>query len=50
MSMQELGTIKHYDLGIKIILFNNSALGMVREMQKKSISRQIFTSALRQKS
>jgi acetolactate synthase-1/2/3 large subunit len=34
MSMQELGTIKHYDLGIKIILFNNSALGMVREMQK----------------
>jgi acetolactate synthase-1/2/3 large subunit len=34
MSMQELGTIKSYDLGIKIILFNNKRLGMVRELQK----------------
>jgi len=34
MSMQELGTMKQYRLGIKIIVFNNSRLGMVRELQK----------------
>ncbi len=34
MSMQELGTIKQEKLGIKIIVFNNSRLGMVREIQK----------------
>ncbi|HHW47964.1 MAG TPA: biosynthetic-type acetolactate synthase large subunit [Clostridiaceae bacterium] len=34
MSMQELGTVKQYRLGIKIIVFNNSRLGMVRELQK----------------
>ena len=33
MSMQELGTMKHYGIGIKIILFNNCRLGMVRELQ-----------------
>ncbi len=35
MSMQELGTIKQYGIGIKIILFNNCRLGMVRELQLK---------------
>lgn len=35
MSIQELGTIKQQDLGVKIVLFNNSRLGMVREMQKE---------------
>lgn len=34
MSLQELGTIKQNKLGIKIIIFNNSRLGMVREVQK----------------
>ena len=34
MSMQELGTIKQNKLGVKIIIFNNSRLGMVREIQK----------------
>ncbi|TYQ14957.1 UNVERIFIED_CONTAM: acetolactate synthase large subunit [Acetivibrio alkalicellulosi] len=34
MSMNELGTIKQNKLGIKIIVFNNHRLGMVREMQK----------------
>lgn len=34
MSMQELGTMKQFGLGIKIIVFNNSRLGMVRELQK----------------
>lgn len=34
MSMQELGTIKQENLGLKMIIFNNSRLGMVHEMQK----------------
>ena len=34
MSLQELGTIKQNKLGIKIIILNNSRLGMVRELQK----------------
>jgi acetolactate synthase-1/2/3 large subunit len=34
MSMQELGTIKQNKLAIKVLLFNNSRLGMVRELQK----------------
>ncbi|MCX8129675.1 MAG: biosynthetic-type acetolactate synthase large subunit [Clostridia bacterium] len=34
MSLQELGTIKQNKLGVKIIIFNNSRLGMVREIQK----------------
>lgn len=34
MSMNELGTIKQKKLGVKIIIFNNARLGMVREMQK----------------
>lgn len=35
MSLQELGTLKQYGAGIKIVMFNNSSLGMVRELQKK---------------
>lgn len=34
MSMPELGTIKQEGIGIKIIILNNSRLGMVRELQK----------------
>lgn len=34
MSMPELGTIKQNKLGVKILIFNNSRLGMVREIQK----------------
>ncbi len=33
MSMQELGTMKHYNIDVKIVLFNNCRLGMVRELQ-----------------
>lgn len=36
MTMQELGTMKQNKVGVKIILFNNSRLGMVRELQKTS--------------
>ncbi|HHX17278.1 MAG TPA: biosynthetic-type acetolactate synthase large subunit, partial [Clostridium sp.] len=35
MSMNELGTIKQNDIGVKIILFNNSRLGLVREIQRQ---------------
>ncbi|MCX7709756.1 MAG: biosynthetic-type acetolactate synthase large subunit [Clostridia bacterium] len=35
MSMNELGTIKQNKLGVKIVIFNNSRLGMVREIQKQ---------------
>jgi len=34
MSMPELGTIKQTGIGVKILIFNNSRLGMVRELQK----------------
>ena len=34
MTMQEMGTIKQNQLGVKVLLFNNSRLGMVRELQK----------------
>ncbi|NMA33142.1 MAG: acetolactate synthase, large subunit, biosynthetic type [Clostridiaceae bacterium] len=33
MSMQELGTMKQYGIDVKIVLFNNHRLGMVRELQ-----------------
>ncbi|MDP4144268.1 MAG: biosynthetic-type acetolactate synthase large subunit [Bacillota bacterium] len=34
MSLFELGTIAEYDVNIIILLFNNSGLGMVREIQR----------------
>ena len=34
MSVAELATIAQYNLDIKIILFNNNALGMIKEYQK----------------
>jgi acetolactate synthase-1/2/3 large subunit len=33
MTMQELGTIMHYNIPLKIIILNNSYLGMVRQWQ-----------------
>jgi acetolactate synthase-1/2/3 large subunit len=35
MSMYELGTIKTHKTALKMVLFNNSKLGMVRELQDK---------------
>ena len=34
MSMQELGTMKQNKIGVKVLIFNNYRLGMVRELQK----------------
>jgi acetolactate synthase I/II/III large subunit len=39
MSMQELGTMKQNCIGVKIVIFNNSRLGMVRELQQKKYCR-----------
>ncbi len=39
MSMPELGTIKQSKIGIKILILNNSRLGMVREIQKNKYNR-----------
>ena len=35
MSLYELGTIAYNHLGLMILLFNNSRLGMVREIQDR---------------
>lgn len=34
MTLQELGTILHYTIGLKIIILNNTYLGMVRQWQE----------------
>jgi acetolactate synthase I/II/III large subunit len=34
MTMQELGTISQYQIGVKIIILNNNYLGMVRQWQE----------------
>lgn len=34
MNIQELATIKRYNLPVKVVLFDNSALGMVRQWQE----------------
>ncbi len=34
MSLSELATIKQWDIPVKIMLFNNQRLGMVRELQR----------------
>ncbi len=34
MTLQELGTILHYNIGLKIIILNNTYLGMVRQWQE----------------
>ncbi len=34
MNIQELATIKRYNLPVKIVLFDNQALGMVRQWQE----------------
>ncbi len=39
MSMPELGTIKQTKIGVKILILNNSRLGMVREMQKNKYNK-----------
>ncbi len=42
MSLAELSTIVTYNLNIKVILFNNNALGMIREYQKHDYNENYF--------
>lgn len=46
MTMQELGTIMHYNIPVKIILLNNSFLGMVRQWQDMFFSRRYASTEL----
>lgn len=39
MNMQELGTLAEYSLPIKIIVLNNSSLGMVKTLQQRKYSK-----------
>ena len=34
MNIQELATLKRYDIDVKILLLDNSALGLVRQWQQ----------------
>ncbi len=38
MNLQELQTIKTYDLNVKIVIFNNNSLGMIQENQYKYLN------------
>ncbi len=46
MNLQELATMKQWGIELKIILFNNSRLGMVRELQKMKYSSNYFAVVL----
>jgi acetolactate synthase-1/2/3 large subunit len=46
MSLSELATIKQWNIPIKIMLFNNSQLGMVRELQRMKYSSNYFAVGL----
>ncbi|MDD4378208.1 MAG: biosynthetic-type acetolactate synthase large subunit [Eubacteriales bacterium] len=46
MSLQELGTMKQWGIDLKILLFNNNRLGMVREVQKLKYESNYFSVTL----
>jgi acetolactate synthase-1/2/3 large subunit len=46
MTIQELGTILHYRVAVKIILLNNSFLGMVRQWQDMFFSKRYASTEL----
>ena len=39
MSMMELATMRQHDIGVKLVVFANGRLGMVRELQERQYSR-----------
>lgn len=47
MSIQELGTISQYDLGIKIVIINNGWQGMVRQWQESFYGNRFSNSYMR---
>ncbi len=46
MNMQELATIKQWGADVKILLFNNARLGMVRELQKMRFKSNYYATTL----
>ena len=34
MTMQELATMAHYRIGVKVIIFNNEEMGMISDLQR----------------
>ena len=46
MTMQELGTILHYRVPVKIIILNNNFLGMVRQWQEMFFSKRYASTEL----
>lgn len=44
MNLQELAVVKEYNLNIKIILFNNNSLGLVRQQQEHFYKENYFAS------
>jgi acetolactate synthase-1/2/3 large subunit len=47
MSIQELGTISQYQLGIKIIIINNAWMGMVRQWQESFYGKRFSNSYMK---
>jgi len=47
MNIQELGTIAHYDLGIKTVIVNNGWQGMVRQWQESFYGNRFSNSYMR---
>ncbi len=46
MTMQELGTILHWGIGVKVVVLNNSFLGMVRQWQQLFHEKRYSSTAL----
>jgi acetolactate synthase-1/2/3 large subunit len=46
MTIQELGTILHYNIPLKIVVLNNSYLGMVRQWQEMFFERRYASTEL----
>ena len=46
MNIQELATVKTYDIGVKVIILNNGYLGMVRQWQQLFYNRRYSSTTL----
>ena len=46
MNIQELATLKEYNLPVKVMILNNGYLGMVRQLQKNNFNENYFATKL----
>ena len=46
MNIQELATLKEYNLPVKVLILNNGYLGMVRQLQKNNFNENYFATKL----